>query len=163
HPILFLYLDVASGGRTDTHDEGKAAQVAFDASHPWDYFLKIAGWPAYGRHLWTAAGEGPFLVEVASDPKRSWIIVTIPKGLVPELRGWHYVLVGSQDGYGPNHLRPIGATPGEWTGGGCPDPAWAPQVYDYLAPAGISQEALLAGYDRGAQRYAQLGPVPVDF
>ncbi len=125
--------------------------------------MKVAGWPAYGRHLWTAAGEGPFLVEVASDPKRGRIIVTIPKTLLPEIRGWHYVLVGSQDGYGANHLRPIGVTAGEWTGGGCPSPLWAPQIYDYLAPAGTSQEALLAGYDGAEQRYTVLRPIAVTF
>ncbi|MBC7169743.1 hypothetical protein H5T54_02240 [Candidatus Bipolaricaulota bacterium] len=163
HPILYLYFDVGPGGRTDAHDEGKAAQIAFSPDHPWDYFLKVAGWPAYGRHLWTATGEGPFLVEVASDPKRGRIIVTIPKALLPEVRGRHCVLVGSQDGYGPNHLRPIGATAGEWTGGGCPDPLWAPQIYDYLAPAGLSQEEVLSGYDRGKQRYAVLLPVEVQF
>lgn len=161
HPIIYLYLDVAAGGRTDSHEEGKAAQVAFGPAHPWDYFLKIAGWPAYGRHLWTAAGEGPFLVEVASDPKRGRIIVTIAKSLVPEIRGWHYVLVGSQDGYGPNHLRPVGKTAGEWVGGGCPDPLWAPQIYDYLVPAGASQEELLSAYDPAGRRYATLVPVEV--
>ncbi len=163
HPILFVYFDVAPGGRTDAHEEGKAAQVAFSPDHPWDYFLKVAGWPAYGRHLWTASGEGPFLVEVASDPRRGRVIVTIPKTLLPEVRGWHYVLVGSQDGYGPNHLRPIGVTAGEWTGGGCSDPMWAPQIYDYLAPAGLSQEEVLSEYDRGEQRHAVLLPVKVQF
>ncbi len=161
HPILYLYFDVAPGGKTEAHEEGKAAQVAFDPDHPWDYFLKVAGWPGYGRHLWTAAGEGPFLVEVASDPKRGRIIVTIPKALLPSVWGWHYVLVGSQDGYGPNHLRPIGRTPGEWTGGGCPDPLWAPQIYDYLPPQGVSQEELLAGYSAVERRYAVLRPVEV--
>ncbi|MCX7750930.1 MAG: hypothetical protein N2320_05275 [Candidatus Bipolaricaulota bacterium] len=163
HPILYLYFDVAPGGKTESHEEGKAAQVSFSPEHPWDYFVKVAGWPAYGRHLWTAAGEGPFLVEVASDPKRGRIIVTIPKALVPDLRGAHYVLVGSQDGYGPNHLRPIGVNPGEWTGGGSPDPLWAPQIYDYLAPAGVSQPELLGGYDRAGRRYAVLRPVEVRY
>ncbi len=163
HPILYLYLDVAPGGRTESHEEAKAAQVAFDPDHPWDVFVKVAGWPAYGRHLWLATGEGPFLVEVASDPKRGRIIVTIPKALIPEMRGAHYILVGSQDGYGPNHLRPIGVTAGEWTGGGCPDPLWAPQIYDYLAPTGVLQQALLTGHDGARKRYTVLPPVGVDF
>lgn len=160
HPIVFVYFDVAEGGRTDTHEEGKAAQVAFDPAHPWDYVIKIAGWPGYGRHLWTAAGEGPFLVEVASDPKRGRIIVTIPKGLIPEIGGWHYVLVGSQDGYGPNHIRPIGKAAGEWTGGGCPDPMWAPQIYDVLAPTVEEQKTTLGSYVPG-KSYALLRPVEV--
>ncbi|MGB9861255.1 MAG: glucodextranase DOMON-like domain-containing protein [Candidatus Bipolaricaulaceae bacterium] len=160
HPIVFVYLDVKEGGRTDVHEEGKAAQVAFDPAHPWDYVLKIAGWPGYGRHLWTAEGEGPFLVDVASDPKRGRIIVTVAKSLVPEIRGWHYVLVGSQDGYGPNHIRPIGKAPGEWTGGGCPDPMWAPQIYDILAPTVEDQVRMLGSYVPG-RSYAVVLPVEV--
>ncbi|MBC7221985.1 hypothetical protein H5T56_03270 [Candidatus Bipolaricaulota bacterium] len=160
HPIIFVYLDVAPGGRTDVHEEGKAAQVAFDPAHPWDYVLKIAGWPGYGRHLWTAAGEGPFLVDVASDPKRGRVIVTVSKELIPEIRGWHYVLVGSQDGYGPNHIRPVGKNPGEWTGGGCPDPMWAPQLYDILAPTVDEQIAGLSSYIPG-QHYAVVRPQEV--
>jgi alpha-amylase/alpha-mannosidase (GH57 family) len=160
HPIIFVYFDVKEGGRTDAHEEGKAAQVAFDPNHPWDYVIKIAGWPGYGRHLWTAGGEGPFLVDVASDPKRGRVIVTIPKSLIPEIRGWHYVLVGSQDGYGPNHIRPIGKAPGEWTGGGCPDPMWAPQLYDILASTVEEQKAQLGSYTPG-KGYAVLRPVEV--
>ncbi len=159
HPIIFVYFDVAPGGKTESHEEAKAAQVSFAPDHPWDYVIKIAGWPGYGRHLWTATGEGPFLIEVASDPKRGRIIVTIPKSLIPDLRGFHYVLVGSQDGYGPNHIRPIGKTPGEWTGGGCPDPLWAPQIYDYLAPVGYTQEQLLSSYSAADKKYAVLVPV----
>jgi hypothetical protein len=145
HPIIYLYMDTGIGGRTDSHEEAQAAQVAFDPDHPWDLFLRIVGWPTYGRHLWTASGEGPYLVEVASDPKRGRIIVTIPKELIPDIAGWHYVLIGSQDGYGKNYLRAIGKTTGEWSGGGCPDPFHAPQIYDYLAPTGDSQQDMLAG------------------
>jgi carbohydrate-binding DOMON domain-containing protein len=162
HPIIYLYMDVAEGGRTDSYDEGQAAQVAFDPDHPWDVFIRIAGWPAYGRHLWTASGEGPYLVEVASDPKRGRIIVTIPKGLVPEIAGWHYALIGSQDGYGKNYLRAIGKTAGEWTGGGCPDPQYAPQIYDYLAPTGDSQQEILGSYNVQEGSFATLVPVEVN-
>jgi alpha-amylase/alpha-mannosidase (GH57 family) len=162
HPIIYLYMDVAEGGRTDSYDEGQAAQVAFDPDHPWDVFIRIAGWPAYGRHLWTASGEGPYLVEVASDPKRGRIIVTIPKGLVPEIAGWHYALIGSQDGYGKNYLRAIGKTAGEWAGGGCPDPQYAPQIYDYLAPTGDSQQEILGSYNVQEGSFATLVPVEVN-
>ena len=125
--------------------------------------MRVAGWPAYGRHMWTAAGEGPFLVEVASDPKRGRIIVTIPKSLLPEIEGWHYVLVGSQDGYGQNYLRSVGATAGEWVGGGSPAPGWAPAIYDYIAPARASQESILASFNAAAGAYAELQPIHVTF
>lgn len=159
HPIIFLYLDVAPGGSTASHEEAQAARVAFSPDHPWDVFLKIAGWPAYGRHLWTAAGQGPFLVEVASDPRRGRVIVTVPKTILPSVSGWHYVLVASQDGYGENDVRAVAATAGPWAGGGSPDPTWAPQVYDTLLPAGAGQGAILEGFSTG--RYAVLLPIEV--
>ncbi len=163
HPILYLYFDVAEGGASAPHPEGEAAQVAFDPAHPWDTFVRVAGWPAYGRHLWTAAGEGPILIEVASDPKRGRIIVTIPKTVLPEIEGWHYVLVGSQDGYGKNYLRGVGTTSGEWAGGGSPDPFWASPLYDILAPEGTTQEAMLASYSHAAGQVARVIPMHITF
>ncbi|MBU0595573.1 hypothetical protein KJ567_02670 [Candidatus Bipolaricaulota bacterium] len=159
HPILYLYFDISEGGSTESSEEAAAARVSFDPEHPWDVFIRVAGWPAYGRHLWTAAGEGPVLVEVASDPKRGRIIVTIPKSIMPEIEGWHYVLVGSQDGYGANYLRAITATAAEWVGGGNPSPFWSPQIYDYLAPSTTTQEEVLSTYDEGQEQYATLLPI----
>ncbi len=160
HPLILLFLDVRDGGMTELPEEAEAAQVAFDPQHPWDVFVRVAGWPAYGRHLWTADGKGPYLIGVTSDPKRGRIIVNIPKGLVPEIRGFHYVLIASQDGYGKDYVRAIGKTPGEWTGGGCPDPMWAPQIYDYLAPTAEDQERILSSYVP-RKHYAILVPVEV--
>jgi|AntAceMinimDraft_16_1070373.scaffolds.fasta_scaffold01598_2 alpha-amylase/alpha-mannosidase (GH57 family) len=161
HPIIFLYLDVKDGGGTISSDEAAAAQVRFDPNHPWDVFVRIAGWPAYGRHLWTADGTGPELVVVASDPKKGRIIVTIPKSILPQVDGWHYVMVGSQDGYGKDYLRAMGEVAGEWAGGGCPDPMYAPQIYDYLAPTDASQGEILSGYDAQQGTFAKLLPVHV--
>jgi alpha-amylase/alpha-mannosidase (GH57 family) len=162
HPILYLYFDLSEGGSTESFDEAAAARVSLDTEHPWDVFIRVAGWPAYGRHLWTAAGEGPLLVEVASDPKRGRIIVTIPKSIMPEIEGWHYVLVGSQDGYGANYLRSIVATAADWVGGGNPDPFWSPQIYDYLAPSTTTQEEILSAYDNVLEHYATLLPVFIE-
>ncbi|MGY4706392.1 glucodextranase DOMON-like domain-containing protein [Candidatus Bipolaricaulota sp. J31] len=159
HPLVLLFLDVEDGGSTKLHPEAEAAKVSFDPEHPWDYFIRVAGWPAYGRHLWTPEA-GPELVSVTSDPKRGRIIVTVPKSILPEVRGFHYVLVASQDGYAKNYVRPIAARPGEWVGGGCSDPQWAPQIYDYLAPTAEEQKEMLSGYVPG-ERYAILLPVEV--
>ncbi len=160
HPLVLLFLDVAEGGSSELHPEAEAAKVAFDPEHPWDYFIRVAGWPAYGRHLWTT-DTGPELVSVTSDPKRGRIIVTVPKELLPEVQGWHYVLVASQDGYAKDYVRPIAAQPGEWVGGGNPDPRWAPLIYDYLTPPGVSQQELLSSYDPDSGRYVVLEPVEV--
>jgi hypothetical protein len=160
HPLLYLYFDVAEGGSTVSAEAAEAAHVAFDPEHPWDVFIKVAGWPSYGRHLWTAAGEGPFLIEVAADPKKGRVIVTVPKTLLPDVAGWHYVMVASQDGYGENHLRSIGETAGIWTGGGSPDTSWAPQIYDILAPADLSQADILGNFVSGTS-YTTLLPIEV--
>ncbi|HIP99779.1 TPA: hypothetical protein EYH33_04505, partial [Candidatus Bipolaricaulota bacterium] len=160
HPLVLLFLDVKEGGSAELHPEAEAAKVSFDPEHPWDVFIRVAGWPAYGRHLWTP-DAGPELVSVTSDPKRGRVIVTVPKALLPEVRGWHYVLVASQDGYAQDYVRPIAAQPGEWVGGGCPDPQWAPQIYDYLTPVGVNQRDLLSSYDPDSGRYAVLEPVEV--
>jgi alpha-amylase/alpha-mannosidase (GH57 family) len=159
HPLVLLFLDVAEGGSTALHPEAEAARVTFDTEHPWDIFIRVAGWPAYGRHLWSTE-TGPELVSVTSDPKRGRIIVTVPKSLLPEVRGFHYVLVASQDGYAKDYVRPIATQPGEWVGGGCPDPQWAPQIYDYLAPTVEDQKEMLGGFVPG-ERYAMLYPVEV--
>ena len=161
HPIILLFMDVAPGGKTTLPKGAQAAQVQFDPNHPWDVFVRIAGWPAYGRHLWTANGKGPYLVGVASDPKKGRIIVTIPKSIVPQIAGWHYVLVGSQDGYGKDYIRAIGTKAGEWSGGGCPDPSWAPQIYDYLTPPGYTQAQILGSYSAQKKQFATLIPVQV--
>ena len=162
HPIILLFMDVEDGGRTDLPKGAEAAQVQFDPDHPWDVFVRIAGWPAYGRHLWTADGKGPTLVGVASDPKKGRIIVTIPKSIVPNITGWHYILVGSQDGYGKDYIRALGPKAGEWSGGGCPDPMWAPQIYDYLAPSDHTQAQILGSYSAQGRHFVTLIPVQVE-
>jgi len=161
HPLIFLYLDRIAGGSVAAHEDGAAAQVTFDPAHPWDTFIKVAGWPAYGRHLWTASGEGPTLIDVASDPKRGRVIVTVPKSVLPDVAGWHYVLIASQDGYGANHVRPIGESAGVWTGGGSTDPSWTPQLYDLLEPMGHLQQDMLASFVPDTS-YAEVLPIEVD-
>ena len=160
HPIINLYLDVQPGGLTEAHPDGDAMQVRFHPDHPWDFFIKVAGWSDYGRHLFTADGE-THLIDVSADPARRLVLVRIPKDLVPEIRGAHYVIVASQDGFGPDHIRPVARTAGEWVGGGSPAPHVAPLVFDYLAPAGYTQEEILAGFDIEARTFAVLIPIIV--
>ncbi len=160
HPILNVYLDVQPGGLTVTHPEGEAMHVRFAEEHPWDAFLKIAGWPAYGRLLATSDGRtAP--IDVSSDPAKRLVIVTVQKALVPRLCGWHYVMVASQDGFAQNHIRPVRQQAAQWVGGGNPHPDVAPLAYDYLAPPGYTQEEILSGYDLQQGTFAQLVPTQV--
>jgi len=161
HPIINLYLDTKPGGLTEAHPDGAAMQLRLHPDHPWDFFVKVAGWPDYGRHLFTAAGE-MHLIDVSADPARRLVLVRIPKTVLPEIRGAHYVMVASQDGFGPNHIRPVARTAGEWVGGGSPAPAVAPLVYDYLAPEGYTQEEILSGFNVEARTFAVLAPIIVE-
>ena len=160
HPIINLYLDTQPGGLTEAHPDGDAMQVRFHPDHPWNFFVKVAGWPDYGRHLFTADGE-THLIDVTTDPAQRLVLVRIPKDLVPEIRGAHYVMVASQDGFGPDHIRPVARSAGEWIGGGSPAPIVAPLVFDYLAPEGYTQEAILSGFDEQARTFAVLVPIIV--
>jgi len=160
HPIINLYLDVQPGGLTEAHPDGDAMQISLHPDHPWDFFVKVAGWPDYGRHLFTAGGE-MHQVDVSADPAKRLVLVRVPKALMPGICGAHYVLVGSQDGFGPDHIRPVARTAGEWVGGGSPAPIVAPLVYDYLAPSGYTQEGILSGYNVEAKTFAVLVPIVV--
>lgn len=161
HPIINLYLDLQPGGLTEAHPEGDAMQIRLHQDHPWDFFIKVAGWPDYGRHLFTAEGE-KHLIDVSSDPGKRLVLVKIPKELMPEVCGAHYVMVASQDGFGPDHIRPVARTAGEWVGGGSPAPTVAPLVYDYLAPQGHTQEEILSGYNVETGEFAILVPIIVE-
>lgn len=160
HPLIHVYLDVEEGGSTELHPAGEAMRVRFHEDHPWNYFLKIAGWPDYGRHMYGADGS-EYRVDVSSDPARRTVYVRIPKDIVPSMCGGHYVLVASQDGFGPNNIRPVARQAAEWSGGGNPAPGVAPWAYDYLAPEAYTQEEILGSYDAQTGTYALLMPVMV--
>lgn len=161
HPIINLYLDTQPGGLTQPHPAGDAMQIQLHPDHPWDFFIKVAGWPDYGRHLFTSEGE-EHPIDVSADPAKQLVLVKIAKEVVPKICGAHYVLVASQDGFGPDHIRPVARTAGEWVGGGSPDPIVAPLVYDYLAPPGYTQEEILAGYDVETKTFAVLVPIIIE-
>jgi carbohydrate-binding DOMON domain-containing protein len=133
--------------------------VAFDPGHPWDLFLKVAGWPQYGQRVGFPEGadtaEG---VVVGSNPADKEVIVQLDKkhfNPAPGQRVCFYVLVGSQDGYGPDHFRPVGREAGQWNLGGAQNED-APLVVDYLWPEKGVQEAMLSRYGGGG--YAVLRP-----
>ncbi|WP_038055135.1 glucodextranase DOMON-like domain-containing protein [Thermus amyloliquefaciens] len=157
HQLVNVYLDFKEGGRTDTFAKG--AKVAFDPEHPWDLFLKAAGWPQYGQRVGfpdgTDTADG---VVVASNPADKQVILQLDKkhfNPAPGQRVCLYVLVGSQDGYGPDHFRPVGREAGPWNLGGAANED-APLVVDYLWPERGVQEAMLSQY--GGGRYAVLKP-----
>lgn len=165
HKLINIYIDSIKGGRTDTFAPG--ARVSFSEEHPWDYFIKAAGWPSYGQVLAKADGDIiPEAVQVEADPGEKLINIILKKDAIKvtdEIAV--YVLSGSQDGYGPDHYRSITPEPSEWTLGGYPSDAgeYAPFVLDIIVPEGYSQEEILSSYDKNKQKYPTLIPVIVRF
>ncbi|MBS3813672.1 hypothetical protein KGY64_07590 [Candidatus Bipolaricaulota bacterium] len=157
HQLINLYLDVRDGGRTKTYRKG--ANVKFPQDSGWDYFLKVAGWPGYGRELITANGD-EYKVDVSSDLKRNRVIVGVPKELLPTIGGGHYLTIFSQDGYGKDHIRDVRKESSTWQGGGSPNPSIAPNVYDYLDPEG-GQKDILSNYKLEEEEFAALRPYEI--
>ncbi|MFB6290649.1 MAG: glucodextranase DOMON-like domain-containing protein [Candidatus Bipolaricaulia bacterium] len=157
HQLINLYLDTEKGGQTETYKKG--AHVRFDPENPWDYFIKIAGWPGYGREFVTKEGE-KYKINVSSKVKERKVIVGLPKKLLPSVKGGHYLMIFSQDGYGKDHIRAVQEKASTWQGGGKKAPMVSSNVYDYLAPEGRQKE-ILSSYDQEKGTYPVLEPYEV--
>ncbi|GAB6189920.1 hypothetical protein JCM30566_16620 [Marinitoga arctica] len=165
HQLINIYLDTKDGGLTKTYKEG--ARVQFDENHPWDYFVKVAGWPSYGQLLATSDGqELPEGVQVEADPGEKIITVIIMKKFI-ELNSkiYAYFMVGSQDGYGADHYRAVTPENSQWTLGGYPSDAgdYGPYVLDIIVPDGYDQHSVLSSYNASKEKYATLVPVEINF
>ena len=165
HQLINIYLDAKDGGSTKTYKEG--ARVQFDSKHPWDYFIKVAGWPSYGQFFATADGEEKTgCVRVEADPAEKLINVIVYKKClkIDGNKMYAYFIIGSQDGYGPDNFRPVTPQAGQWTLGGYPKDAgdFAPYAVDIVVPAGHTQEEILSSYSKKDKHYAILLPVEID-
>ncbi len=164
--IIEVYLDFKKGGNTSAikmFPDGPGSNVALDPEHPWDLALRIAGWD-YGNII-VVPGQKPIQGElkISADPTRNAIIVELPKKYlsINEKYGLYgAVLVGSQDGYGPDKWRPVAVKAEQWKVGGADAQAVinnvAPRVMDLLVPAGFkpTQEEQLKSYDAKAGKLA---------
>ncbi|AEX85885.1 alpha-amylase/alpha-mannosidase [Marinitoga piezophila KA3] len=166
HQLINIYLDTKDGGKVSTYKEG--ARVQFDTAHPWDYFIKIAGWPSYGQLLADSNDqEFPEGVQVECDPGEKIISVIVMKKYLKmdSNKIFAYFMVGSQDGYGADHFRAVTPESGQWTLGGYPSDAgdFGPFVLDIIVPEGYDQHKVLSSYDASKEKYATLIPVEIDF
>ncbi len=148
HEIINLYIDSKKGGRTDTYHKG--ANVRFEKEHPWDYFIKVAGWPSYGQFFATAdKQESNDTITVNSDPSEKIINIIVPKSAIGNPKEFYlYVLSGSQDGYGPDNFREVTKKASTWTLGGNPGLTTAPLVLDTIVPKGYTQKEVLGSFDK---------------
>ncbi|MCD6252789.1 MAG: glycoside hydrolase family 57 [Thermotogae bacterium] len=164
HQIVNIYLDTKNGGRTDTYHKG--ARVQFDPKHPWDYFVKAAGWPSYGQLFATSEGEEiPGAIMVEADPGGRLINVIVLRKYLQIIGDeiYAYLLFGSQDGYGPDNFRPVTREAGQWTLGGYPEDAgdYGTYVVDVILPEGIDQREALSSYDAEKQQFPTVYPVKI--
>ncbi|ABS61456.1 glucodextranase DOMON-like domain-containing protein [Fervidobacterium nodosum] len=160
HQLVNIYLDTKAGGKTSTYKEG--ARVQF--KEPWDYFIKVAGWPDDRIVFATADGkEIPEAIIYEADPADKVIHIIVFKKYLEVKTGIKaYILSLSQDGYGTDHIRPVSKDPTQWTLGGYPVDSkdFAPYVLDTIVPEGQKQEDILKSYVPG-QSYATLIPIVV--
>ncbi|MEN3043001.1 MAG: glucodextranase DOMON-like domain-containing protein [Fervidobacterium sp.] len=160
HQLINIYLDTKEGGKTSTYKEG--ARVQF--KDPWDYFIKVAGWP--DDRIVFATADGKQIQEAITyeaDPADKVVhIVVFKKYIEVKSSIKAYILSLSQDGYGTDHIRPISKDSTQWTLGGYPVDSkdFAPFVLDIVVPEGYTQEQLLKSYVPG-QSYATLIPVVI--
>ena len=168
HQLVNVYVDTTpNAGRVDTLRDGPF--VLFDSRHAWDMNIKIMGWGGTRVHFasddMSSSGvyDGVF-AEALPDGKT--IRAALPKKVVGEPSGaWkYYVLVASQDGYGPDNHRPIMAKAGAWVFGGGSDLDVNPNVIDILAPESgpRSQHSQLGSWSEPERRLAVLYPANAD-
>lgn len=161
HTIIQIYIaDDPDSGRIETFREG--ANVLFDPANPWQFFIKVVSFnkTAVYRAEDYAGSEGRNKgVKARLRPDGKTIRVTVPKNLLPgDPYKWRfYVLVGSQDGLGPDNFRPVNANTAPWTFGGGTDTDYDPNVIDLLAPSG-AQEEMLGSFDVSQRLQAVIKP-----
>ncbi|ASJ02933.1 amylopullulanase [Thermococcus profundus] len=166
--IIEAYFDFKDGGNTSTI--GPGPNVRLDPDHPWDVSLRITGW---GSDLFLPNGTVIEDLQTFTDGESNTVSVTVPAKYIGDLKveGPKFpriaVLVGSQDGFGVDQWRDVGANADQWVIGGA-DPAAveagvAPRVMDLLVPDWFieSQEEQLKSYNVSSKSLAVVRLVPL--
>lgn len=162
HPITEIYLaDGLADGRREPLKKG--SNVMFDSNKPWQFMVKVvsfngsAVFAANDHEESEGQKEG---VTARLMPDRKTVRAGIPKKLLQgNPHDWHYyVIVGSQDGLGPDNFRNVSASVSEWNFGGGTDTQFDPNVIDLLAEKG-EQERALSSYQAESQTFAVINPV----
>lgn len=162
HTMVQIYISDDTGtGRIEPFKAG--SNVLFDLSNPWRYLIKVVSFNKTAIY-WSSDYDGfegrSEGVAAGLRPDKKTIRVTVPKSLLPgDPYQWkYYVLVGSQDGSGPDNFRVVKAATGQYNFGGGTDTDYSPNVIDMLAPAG-EQEAMLGSYSVSGRKQAVVKPV----
>ncbi len=162
HTIIQIYIsDDPDNGRIEPFKEG--ANVLFDPGNPWKYLIKVVSFNKTSVY-WASDYEGAEGrrkgVQARLQPDQKTIRVTVPKSLLPgnPYKWRYYILVGSQDGSGPDNFRPVNTAVGRWNFGGGTDTDYDPNVIDLLADKG-KQEQMLGSYNVAERTQAVIEPV----
>lgn len=170
HQLIEIYIanpEEKNKGRIDTLKEG--AFVSFDSDHPWNYMIKVMSWnntsifsaedtiDSYGQK------EG---ITSKLLPDNHTIQVSIPKKYLPSNpnQWYYYVLVGGQDGFGPDNFRSVVGSHDNWKFVGGSDSDYDPNVIDILdtGKGNRSQYKMLSAYNSIKGQYAVIYPVGPD-
>lgn len=168
HVLVDIYIStVTDAGKTTTFREG--ANVQFAKSYPWQYFLRVGPWHMTSLYKHTdelsslGIREG---VNAIALPDERTVRVTVKRDLlgIPTEDWKYYVLIGSQDGYGPDEYRLVKQSATQWDFGGAKDLDWSPRVIDMLAhnEGRYTQEKMLGSFDVDTQSLATIYPVPLE-
>lgn len=165
HPTVQIYISTdPESGKIETFREG--AYVNFSPLYPWRYLVKVVSFNRSTVFTSTdfAASEGQTEgIKAFVAPDKKTIRVRVPQRYLPgDPENWmFYVLVGSQEGQGPDNFRRVMAQPGQYNFGGGTDTDYDPNVIDLLAPADgeHTQQAMLGGYSVADRKLAVIFPV----
>ncbi|MCL4439527.1 MAG: hypothetical protein M1609_02720 [Firmicutes bacterium] len=162
HTLIEIYISDDSGtGRIEPFIPG--ANVLFDLNNPWRYLIKVVSFNKTAVY-WSSDYDGAQGrnrgVSSKLQPDQKTIRVGVPKVLLPgdPLKWKYYVLVGSQDGSGPDNFRVVKAVYGQYNFGGGTDTDYSPNVIDMLAPA-KEQQKMLGSFSVTKRTQATIKPV----
>lgn len=168
HVLIDIYISTTPDeGKTQTFREG--ANVQFAKAYPWQYFLRVGPWHMTSLYKYTdeltslGTREG---ISAIALPDQKTVRVTVDRNILGiPMEDWkYYVLIGSQDGYGPDEYRLVKEDATQWDFGGAKDIDWSPRVIDMLAydEGRFAQEQMLGSFDIATQSLATIYPVPLE-
>lgn len=162
HTMVQIYIsDNPDSGRIEPFKPG--ANVLFDPNNPWQYLIKVVSFnnaAVFWASDFAGANGRKTGVTARLEPDGKTIRVTVPKQLLPgDPYKWkYYVLVGSQDGLGPDNFRVVKAKVGQYNFGGGTDTDYSPNVIDLLALP-KEQEKMLGSFSVTRKTQAVIRPV----
>lgn len=164
HQLIEIYIDHSPGGSRRPFLPG--ARVVFSPKARWDTLIKITGWHNYLFHYTDERLNNPepyskAQVRVLEDQKTIEIQVPVSDVATPQdlTESSFYLLVGGQDGFGPDNYRVVKDEVSEWYFGGTDGKGFTPNVIDIVTPSNKSQKRILGSYDSINRIYAVVEPV----